>query len=60
VRRREDVLREKLREFADVFKAWGATGGKERAKRLTAEQRKAIAKKAARARWAKAKKEARC
>ena len=53
MRRRVDVLREKLREFADVFKAWGATGGKERAKRLTAEQRKAIAKKAARARWGK-------
>jgi hypothetical protein len=55
VRRREDVLREKLLEFADVFKAWGATGGKARAKRLTAEQRRAIAKKAARARWRKKK-----
>ena len=39
-----------------MFKAWGAKGGKPSHKReIPAAKRKAIAKKAARARWAKPK-----
>jgi hypothetical protein len=56
-RQSEDAMRAAMRSlaarYANLFRAWGATGGKARAKRLTPEQRKAIAKKAARARWAK-------
>ena len=37
----------------DFFKKEGAKGGKARTKNLTAKRRKAIAKKAARARWRK-------
>jgi hypothetical protein len=44
------------------FRAWGAEGGKiggkSRMAKLTIEQRRALAKKAAAARWAKAKKKA--
>jgi len=39
------------------FVAWGRKGGKERAKRLTAEQRQEQARKAAQARWQKAKRQ---
>ena len=35
---------------------WGAIGGKARAAKLTPERRSAIAKKAAKARWAKHRK----
>jgi hypothetical protein len=37
----------------DYFRKMGKEGGKTRAKQLTAEQRKEIAKQAAKARWAK-------
>ena len=56
-RRSQDALRDELRKvaerYAKLFKDWGATGGKARAKRLTAEERREIAQKAARARWKK-------
>ena len=59
-RRSQDALRDELRKvaerYAKLFKDWGATGGKARAKRLTAEERRGIARKAARARWGKAPK----
>jgi hypothetical protein len=59
-RRSEEAMRAAMRQlaarYANLFRAWGATGGKARANRLTAEQRQAIAQNAARARWAKAKK----
>lgn len=42
---------DKARVLVDVTAA-GSKGGKERAKRLSAAQRKAIAQKAAKARWA--------
>jgi hypothetical protein len=40
----------------EVFRAWGREGGKLRWKGVSPEQRREIARKAARARWAKAKK----
>jgi hypothetical protein len=47
--------------FADLFRDWGSQGGKVggklRWKGVSAEERRAHAKKAARARWAKAKKQ---
>jgi len=36
-----------------VFQEWGREGGQKRAKKLTPEERRAIAKKAAAARWAR-------
>jgi len=39
----------------DFFAATGSQGGKQRAKNLTAKQRKRIARKAARERWKKAR-----
>jgi hypothetical protein len=49
-----------LERFADLFRAWGREGGKKGAKArwegVSPEQRRALAKKAAAARWAKAKK----
>jgi hypothetical protein len=46
-----------LEPFADLFRAWGREGGKKggklRWKGVTPEQRRAHAKKAAAARWAK-------
>jgi hypothetical protein len=45
-----------LQAALDVFRAWGREGGKLRWKGLTAEQRREIARGAARARWSKAKK----
>ena len=54
-RRSEEALRAELRKaakrYAELFKAWGATGGKARATRLSAERRREIAREAARARW---------
>lgn len=34
-----------------LFQGWGREGGKRRAKKLTAEERREIARKASRARW---------
>ena len=55
-RQSEAAMRSLAARYANLFRSWGATGGKARAKRLTAEQRQAIAQNAARARWAKTKK----
>ena len=47
-------MKKKLpKEVREWFVEQGAKGGKKRARRLTAEQRKQIAKKAAEKRWAK-------
>lgn len=43
------------KELTKYFAKFGKQGGKARAKKLTAEQRRASAKKAAKARWAKQK-----
>ncbi len=48
-----DELRASLAEASVIFRSWRVRGGKERAKRLTAKQRRDIARKAARARWKK-------
>jgi hypothetical protein len=45
------ALSRAFKAHPEVFQAWGAEGGKTRARRLTAEERRAIARKAARARW---------
>lgn len=45
-----------MRLTRKAFKQWGRTGGKTRAANLTPEQRKAIARKAAKARWAEKEK----
>jgi len=55
-RQSEAAMRSLAARYAKLFRAWGATGGKARAKQLTLEQREAIARNAARPRWAKAKK----
>jgi hypothetical protein len=39
----------------ELIRSWGRQGGKLRWKGVTAEQRREIARKAARARWTKAK-----
>jgi hypothetical protein len=44
-------------EIRDYFARFGREGGKLRAKKMTPQQRKASARKAAQARWAKVKKE---
>lgn len=44
-------------EARRYFASWGRKGGKARASRLTPEQRKEIARKAARTRWEKAKRQ---
>ena len=43
------------KEIKDYFAKFGKQGGKARAKKLTPEQRKESARKAANARWKKAK-----
>jgi hypothetical protein len=43
------------KELTKYFAKFGKQGGKARAKKLTPEQRKASARKAAQARWAKQK-----
>lgn len=43
----------KRSDISRVMREMGSKGGKSRAKKLTAEERKAIAKKAAEARWKK-------
>ena len=45
------ALSRAFKQHADAFQAWGSEGGKTRARKLTAEERRAIARKAARARW---------
>ncbi len=45
------------KDVLDFFRAAGAEGGKERAKRLSTKQRSDIARKAVKARIAKAKQE---
>lgn len=40
----------------EQFRAWGGTGGRKRAAKLSKRRRRAIAKKAARARWGDKKK----
>jgi hypothetical protein len=49
-----------LERFADLFRAWGRQGGKKGAKArwegVSPEQRRALAKKAAAARWKKTSK----
>jgi hypothetical protein len=47
-----------LQAALDIFRAWGREGGKLRWKGVSTEQRREIARKAARARWAKDKKRA--
>lgn len=44
------------KQVSEFFKKSGAQGGRRRAKALTSEQRKEIAKKAAKARWTKKRK----
>ena len=43
------------KEISEYFAKFGKKGGKATAQKLTPEQRKASAQKAAKARWAKAK-----
>jgi len=45
------ALSQAFKQHVEVFQAWGAEGGKTRARKLSAEERRAIARKAARARW---------
>ncbi len=45
------ALSRAFKAHVELFQAWGAEGGKTRARKLTAEQRRAIARKAALARW---------
>jgi hypothetical protein len=47
------ALSRAFKQHIEQFQAWGATGGKTRARKLTAEQRREGARKAARARWSK-------
>ena len=49
----------KSSEASKIAKLLGSRGGKARAKNLTTEQRKEIARKAVQTRWAKAKREER-
>jgi hypothetical protein len=44
-------------EIRDYFAKFGKQGGKARARNMTAEQRKAAARKAVEARWARVKRE---
>jgi hypothetical protein len=43
----------------DLFRRWGRAGARKRTRLLTPEERREIAKNAARARWAKVKKKGR-
>jgi len=45
------ALSRAFKKHAELFREWGAEGGKTRAGNLTPEQRREIARKAARARW---------
>jgi hypothetical protein len=44
-------LQESLERAKVLFRAWGAQGGRTRAKRLTAQERSAAARKAVQVRW---------
>ena len=44
-------LQESLERAKVLFRAWGAQGGRTRAKRLTAAERSAAARKAVQVRW---------
>ncbi len=44
-------LQQSLERAKVLFRAWGAQGGKTRAKRLTAQERSAAARKAVQVRW---------
>ncbi len=44
-------LRESLEQAKALFRAWGAQGGRKRAKQLTPEERSAAARKAVQVRW---------
>jgi hypothetical protein len=55
LRRRAVTWDELNKIISDMFSKLGKRGGHVRAKRLTPAQRSAIARKAARARWAKKK-----
>jgi len=46
------ALSRAFKPHVELFREWGATGGKTRARKLTAQERSEIARKAARARWA--------
>jgi hypothetical protein len=46
------ALSRAFKEHAEQFREWGAAGGKIRARKLIADERREIARKAARARWA--------
>ena len=50
-------MRKKIPELSEYFSKMGKKGSRARAKILTPEERKQIASNAAKARWAKAKKE---
>jgi hypothetical protein len=52
------ALSRAFKEHAELFQAWGAEGGKTRARKLSAEERQTIARKAARARWGARRREA--
>jgi hypothetical protein len=45
------ALSKTFKAQAEAFRAWGAEGGKTRARNLSRAERQAIARKAARARW---------
>jgi len=55
-RKRRKKRRPKLVTLAEARRLLASSGGKARAKALTSEQRREIAKKAIATRWAKAKK----
>ena len=44
-------LQESFERAKALFRAWGAQGGRTRAKRLTSEERSAAARKAVQVRW---------
>lgn len=48
-------MRTTRKAISDAARAFGSLGGKARAKKLSTEAKRAIAKKAARARWGVAK-----
>jgi hypothetical protein len=56
-KRREDAVRELFQAdvVREAFQEWGRTGGKTRAKKLSAEERREIARKASLARWGRRK-----
>jgi hypothetical protein len=47
----KSARRTALDQVMDLFREWGRQGGRERAKRLSPETRRRIARKAVQARW---------